>query len=125
MRLLADSCVLVWWLSRPDELRPAARAALEDPENEVWFSAASVWELGLKIAKGKLKMPVPFVHHLTAEGFQSLPVTVEHAEQSLVLPPHHADPFDRMLIAQAVREQLIFVTRDEIIPKYPLQTLAA
>jgi PIN domain nuclease of toxin-antitoxin system len=125
MRLLADSCVLVWWLDDPNWLAPEARAVIADPANEVLFSAASVWELGLKIRKGTLRMPASFTSVLLRDGFSSLPVTVEHAARSILLPPIHTDPFDRLLVAQAQEEGLVIVTRDGIIPRYPVPVLRA
>ncbi len=125
MRLLADSCALVWWLGHPTSLAPAAREAITDPANEVYFSAASVWELGLKIRKGKLLMPHDFADVLVADGFSPLTVTVEHAAKSLTLPPLHEDPFDRLLIAQALVEGLVMVTRDATIRQYPVAVLGA
>lgn len=123
MRLLLDSHIIVWWLGDPQRLAPRARVAITDPANEVFLSAASVWELGLKIARGKLLMPGNFVSTLRQDGFSDLPVIVDHAEASLRLPPHHADPFDRLLIAQAILENLVFVTRDTAIFDYDLPLL--
>lgn len=125
MRLLADSCVVVWWLEDPSQLSDAARAAIEDGNNDVVLSAASVWELWLKIAKGKLKLPATFVEVLREEGFSDLPVSSEHAALAAALPGHHADPFDRMLVAQAISEGLVLVTRDGVIPKYDVPILEA
>lgn len=125
MRLLADSHVLVWWLDDPSRLSPKARAAIADPENEVFFSAASVWELGLKIARGKLLMPVDFVDTLRKDGFSDLAVTIDHADASLYLPRHHGDPFDRMLVAQALEEGLVLVSRDGAIADYEVPLLKA
>jgi len=125
MKLLVDSCVIVWWLQDPKLLSPQARAAISDPANEVFFSAASVWELGLKISKGKLRIPESFASALLEDGFSSLSITVEHASQSLTLPTLHQDPFDRMLIAQALEEGLILVTRDTRIQQYALPVLVA
>ena len=116
---------IVWWLLDPGLLSPQARAAISDPANEVLFSAASVWELGLKISEGKLRIPEGFTGALLADGFSSLSVTVEHASQALTLPSLHQDPFDRMLIAQAMSEGLILVTRDANIQLYPLPVLVA
>ncbi|MES2708006.1 MAG: type II toxin-antitoxin system VapC family toxin [Verrucomicrobiota bacterium] len=124
-RYLIDSHVIVWWLSDPARLTQAARAAISDPAHQVCFSAASVWELGLKIAKGKLRMPMSFPTLLEAEGFASLPVTTPHAVRALELPPLHQDPFDRMLVAQALEEDLVFITRDEHILSYSLKLLKA
>jgi PIN domain nuclease of toxin-antitoxin system len=125
MKLLADSCVLVWWLDDPKLLAAQARTAIADPRNEVFFSAASVWELGLKIRKGKLQMPSNFAGVLLQDGFSSLPVTVDHAARSILLPPVHEDPFDRLLVAQAMEEGLVIVTRDGVIPEYPVPVLRA
>ena len=125
MRLLVDSCVLVWWLDHPGSLAKEAREAISDPANEVYFSAASVWELGLKIRKGKLTMPVDFASALAEDGFSPLPVTVNHAARSLSLPAVHEDPFDRLLVVQAIEEGLVMVTRDEVIRDYPLAVMRA
>jgi PIN domain nuclease of toxin-antitoxin system len=125
MRILADSHVLIWWLGNPAKLDPAARAAIQDPENTVFFSVASVWEIGLKVAKGHLKVPPNLVEVLRAAGFSELPVLSRHAERAIALPAIHGDPFDRMLIAQAQHEGLVFATRDSIIPEYPVPVLRA
>jgi PIN domain nuclease of toxin-antitoxin system len=125
MKLLADSCVLVWWLGGPESLLKEAREAIADPFNEVYFSAASVWELELKIRKGKLRMPGDFAAVLAADGFMPLPVTVDHATRSSSLPAIHEDPFDRLLVAQAIAEGLVFVTRDTAIRQYPVAVMRA
>jgi len=123
MRVLVDSHIAVWWLDDPARLAPRAREVIVDPDNEVFLSAASVWELGLKIARGKLLMPADFVAVLRADGFSDLPVTVDHAEASLRLPRHHGDPFDRLLIGQAIEEGLVLVTRDAAIFDYEVPAL--
>ena len=125
MKLLVDSCVLVWWLGNPASIAREAREAIANPANEVWFSAASVWELGLKIRKGKLVMPPDFVAPLSDDGFSALPVTVDQTSRALSLPPLHEDPFDRLLIAQAMTEGLVFVTRDDAIRDYPVAVMRA
>ena len=125
MRLLADSHVLVFWLENPAQLAPSARAAITSGRNQVFFSAASVWELGLKQAKGKLRMPAGWIDLLRADGFSELPLTVAHAEACHDLPLLHGDPFDRVLLAQARAEGAVFVTRDEILHRYGIPTLAA
>ena len=117
--------MLVWWLDNPASLAKEAREAIADPANEVYLSAASVWELGLKIRKGKLTMPVDFASALSADGFSPLSVTVDHAARSLSLPALHEDPFDRLLVAQAIEEGLVMVTRDEVIREYPLAVMRA
>jgi PIN domain nuclease of toxin-antitoxin system len=119
MKVLCDSHILVWWLDNPSKLlSKRAQEILRDPENEVFFSAASVWELGLKIAKGKLLMPSGFVEVLQNDGFAELPVRSEHAVKATVLPAIHGDPFDRMLVAQTLAEKMVLITRDHAILEY-------
>ncbi len=125
MRLLADSHVLIWWADNPALLTPAARAAIADPANEVFMSAASLWELGLKVAKGKLTLPANFSAVLRSDGFSDLPIHARHAERALVLPPVHGDPFDRMLVAQAIEENLTLVSCDRWVSAYGVRQIAA
>jgi len=125
MRLLLDSCAVVWWLNGPELLSDASRSAIASSSNQVFVSAASIWELGLKVAKGKLRMPQGMLTILKSDGIEPLNITCAHAEASLTLAPIHADPFDRLLIAQAMIENMILVTRDDVIPGYPVQVLKA
>ena len=125
MKLLLDSHVILWALDDPDELDAAARAALEDPANDVWYSTASVWELSIKAAAGKLTLPEEFFAAVGATGFEALAIDVEHAVRAGGLVPIHRDPFDRMLVAQAQTEGLVLMTRDRIIPQYGVATFAA
>ena len=125
MRLLLDSHVIVWCGAFPARLRPETQAALRSPANEVFLSAASVWELGLKVARGKLTLPPDYAARLLAVGFKELPVTVAHADRALRLPPLHGDPFDRLLIAQAFAEGMILVTSDRAITSYDVPILPA
>jgi len=125
MRLLLDSHVIVWCGAFPARLRPETQAALRSPANEVFLSAASVWELGLKVARGKLTLPPDYAARLLAVGFKELPVTVAHADRALRLPPLHGDPFDRLLIAQALAEGMILVTSDRTITSYDVPILPA
>lgn len=118
MRALVDSHIAVWWLADPARLSSNARRVITDPGNEIYLSAASVWELGLKIARGRLLMPTDFVDVLRTDGFADLPVGVDHAEASLSLPRRHGDPFDRLLIAQAMLEDLVLITSDGAILEY-------
>jgi PIN domain nuclease of toxin-antitoxin system len=125
MKLLIDSHVVVWWVTEPNKLTSPARAAISNPDNEVFISAASIWELGLKQAKGKLRMPEGYEKLLRADGFSFLSITAEHATVSGTLPPHHGDPFDRILIAQAIKDSLVLVTRDAMIPLYSIPMITA
>lgn len=125
MRLLLDSHVVVWWSVFPGRLRAETRAALIDPANEVFLSAASVWELGLKIARQKLRLPAGYATRLLADGFEELPVSVAHTDRTLMLPALHGDPFDRILIAQALEEGLVLVTSDREIARYDVPVMDA
>ena len=125
MKLLLDSHIIVWWLDDSRQLTPAIRAAIIDPASHLFMSAASVWELALKIAKGQLKLPDDYVNRLRTDGFTELPVTIKHAVNSTRLPALHRDPFDRLLIAQALAEGLVLVTHDNIITRYDVPVLEA
>ena len=125
MKLLLDSPIIVWWLDDSRQLTPAIRAAISDPASDPFMSAASIWELALKIAKGQLKLPDAYVDRLRADGFTELPVTIKHAVDSTRLPALHRDPFDRLLIAQALAEGLVLVTHDDILTRYDVPVLEA
>ena len=124
MKLLLDTHVLLWWLGE-EPMTKEARMAIENAKNPVCVSAASAWELGIKIGLGKLEPPERLAHRLGEERFTPLPVTVEHGLRVGELPPHHKDPFDRLLVAQAQLEGLTIVTRDPRIALYDVETLVA
>jgi len=125
MRLLLDTHALLWWLAGGDALSTAAREAIESPESLVYVSAASAWEMSIKRAKGRLDSPTDVVDAIAANGFRELPVEVAHAQSVGSLPPRHADPFDRILIAQAQLEGLTIVTRNRAFEAYEVPLLAA
>ena len=125
MRLLLDTHAVLWALGEPALLSHDAFDAIADARNDVYVSAVSAWEVAIKRALGKLVAPNDLEAMITSEGFSPLPITFHHAESAGALPPHHADPFDRMLIAQAQSERLILVTRDACIPRYGVRTLEA
>ena len=124
-RLLLDTHVLLWSLTEPQKLSRRTRDALEDAQNEVFASAVSGWEIAVKRALGKLNSPDNLEASIEEQDFIPLNLTFLHAEQAGALPPHHGDPFDRMLIAQAQVEGLILVTRDARIPLYGIRTMNA
>lgn len=124
-RLLLDTHVLVWWLSAVSRLAEGARAAISDPENDVFVSPITAWEISVKRAKGQMTVPDNLSAIIEERGFMHLPLTFHHAEQAGLLPMHHRDPFDRLLIAQAQAEGLILITRDRRIPLYGIRTMAA
>lgn len=125
MRLLLDSCVFLWLNGALEEIPPQVRAACESADNELYLSAASVWEIAVKWAAGRLILPeepaiwVP--RRRAQSGIDSLPVTEEAAAQVAKLPPLHKDPFDRMLVAQAITEGLQIVTPDQLIRQYAVR----
>ncbi len=124
MRLLVDSHVALWWLDGHDSLGPQCSSALETAD-EVFFSAVTPWELGIKHLLGKLSFPDGLVDALVESGFVGLPIDVDHAVSAAELAPHHRDPFDRMLVAQAVAETLTLVTADRTLEPYDVPILDA
>lgn len=125
MTLLLDSHVLLWWLITPDRLGPRTCEIVSDGANQVFVSAASVWELSIKQSVGKLELPGDLNDQAAAEGFTPLPVDGRHAALVRTLPLHHRDPFDRLLVAQALREGLTLVTADPALQDYDVPILPA
>ena len=122
---LLDTNVVLWALAEPRRLSEAARVAMEDARNEIFVSVVSGWEIAIKRALGKAEAPDDLEAGIREQGFTPLLITFHQAERAGVLPPHHRDPFDRILIAQAQAEGLILVTRDPRIPVYGVRTMAA
>ena len=112
-------------MAEPQRLDGRAYEAIADPSNEVFVSSISGWEIAVKHALGKLQAPDNLEASIKKQGFTPLSLTFRHAEQAGALPPHHGDPFDRMLVAQAQIESLIVVTRDRHISHYDVRTIAA
>lgn len=126
MRLLLDTHALLWALVERHRLSRTATAALEDEASQVFVSAISAWEIEIKRASGKLRLPDDLEAVLAKQDFTALPVTMDHAHVVELLPRHHRDPFDRMLIAQAQFEGLTLVTADRTIrTRYSVATLPA
>jgi PIN domain nuclease of toxin-antitoxin system len=125
MKLLLDTHVLLWWLDDPAVLTEKARKAITAGRNIVYVSAATVWEVTLKKSLGKLVVPEDIEDVLETNQLTPLPITVKHALNVQMLPSHHKDPFDRILIAQAICENLTFVTRDPVNLKYAVAHILA
>ncbi len=125
MNLLLDTHVLLWWLDDNPTLSGKAKDAIADNENMVFVSAAVIWEIRIKQALGKLKIPGNFQSVLKKQPFEMLDITVEHAHAIRNLKAYHRDPFDRMLIAQTIIEGLTLVTRDNFIKKYNIPAIEA
>jgi PIN domain nuclease of toxin-antitoxin system len=122
--LLLDTRVALWWFAGElDQLGPSGVAAITAAE-EIHISAATVWEIEIKRALGKLEAPDDINDMIIASGFYALGISAEHALTAARLPPHHGDPFDRMLVAQAIMEKMTLVTADKRIAAYPAQVLS-
>jgi PIN domain nuclease of toxin-antitoxin system len=120
--LIVDTHALLWWLTDDDGLTVAARAALAEPANDVRVSTASVWEIAIKRALGKLTVPDDLPRHIEAAGFGWLPISAEHAWRVRELPAHHRDPFDRLLVAQSLAEGMPIVSGDARFSAYGVET---
>jgi PIN domain nuclease of toxin-antitoxin system len=124
VRLLLDTHAFLWWLQDSARLSAEARAAVADPRAEVHVSAASLWEVSIKMALGKLRVgESDLPAEIEANGFAELPMTARHAWRAGRLPRHHEDPFDRMLAAQAEIEALTLVTHDPVFTSYKIDLL--
>ncbi len=125
MILLLDAHALLWWMTDSPTLSTAARQAIAAPANDVVVSAATIWELAIKRALGKLPVPGDVPAALERAGFGALAITGADAESAAALEAHHRDPFDRMLIAQALRLDAVIVSRDRAFAAYRVPQLLA
>lgn len=118
---MVDTHALLWWLTDDSSLSPTARRGLADPDTEALVSVASVWEIAIKRALGKLTAPDDLPERIIDEGFSWLAVTPLHAWEVRNLPGHHRDPFDRLMVAQALAENLPVVTADARFGDYGVE----
>jgi PIN domain nuclease of toxin-antitoxin system len=122
LRLLLDTHALLWWIAGDDALSAAARTAIEDGRNEIFVSAVSTWEIATKYRLGKLSGVSAIIADLEGaileQGFTGLPITLRHGQVAGTLPGLHRDPFDRMLIAQAMLERLVLVSNEQPFDAY-------
>ncbi len=125
MRLLLDTHTLLWWLDDHPSLSARARETISAPSNVVYLSAVVMWEVRIKAALGKLDIPDDFRRVVDQQGFVKLVLTIDHADALAALPFHHRDPFDRMLIAQAVFEGFSVVTADGAFRSYDVHVIPA
>lgn len=122
MKLLPDTHLLLWAAAEPERLPDAVRGLMDDTGNELFFSAASLWEVAIKSGLGREDFtaePAVLRRGLLDNGYCELPIASEHAVATAVLPPIHRDPFDRMLVAQAQVEGITLLTCDPIVARYP------
>lgn len=127
MNLLLDTHAFIWWDGEPVKLSPTVQSALQNPQNTIFLSVVSVWELQIKFQIGRLQLRQPIADIVDEQRRQNqlqiLPVELPHVIQYGQLPLHHNDPFDRLLIAQALSEQIVLVSKDADISKYAVNTL--
>ena len=125
MRLLLDTHALLWAVAEPEKLSHTARDAIEVGSNDVAFSACSIWELAIKSSAGRLEVPGDLLEQMRTRRYSAVAITPEHGLAAGLLPRHHRDPFDRMLVAQAQLERYTVVTRDSRFSLYDVEVLAA
>lgn len=127
MKLLLDTHTFIWWDSDPRRLTPHVLEMCQDPGNLLLLSVASVWEMQIKLQLGKLKLILPLAELVESQKqinkIQILAVELEHVLALDELPPHHKDPFDRLLIAQAYIEEAVLISKDPVFTKYPLNVV--
>lgn len=127
MRVLLDTHAFLWWINDDLQLSSEARSLITDPTNEIFFSAASGWEIAIKAQIGKLRFPPNLeqfvLKQLQMNSFTVLPMHLSHTLRVYALPPLHGDPFDRILVAQSQIESMPILTRDGLIAQYEVTTL--
>jgi PIN domain nuclease of toxin-antitoxin system len=127
MQILLDTHALLWWLSGNETLSLPARAAIADADNETFVSAASAWEMAMKYKQGRLSTAASFIGNIerTIErhGFLAMSITINHSDLAGGLPLHHKDPFDRMLIAQALAGSLTLISNEGVFDRYGVARL--
>ena len=124
-RVLLDTKVLLWWLAGNSQLGRETRTIVADSETEVFVSAATIWEISIKLEMGKLKAPKNMEREVEREGFSKLAITLTHGQLAGSLPKIHLDPFDRMLVAQAQLEDLELVSAAPVFAKYSVRLIRA
>jgi PIN domain nuclease of toxin-antitoxin system len=123
MKLLLDTHILLWAAGEPEQLSNQAKALIEDPENQLYFSAASLWEISIKnkLGRADFKVDLPVLRrNLLDNGFEEIVITSAHTLAIGALPDIHKDPFDRMLVAQTVVEGVTLMTADSVVAEYPV-----
>lgn len=124
-KYLVDTHALLWWASAPDKLSEEARLAIRSGHNQLFFSYASMWEISITLSLGKLKLPEPATKLVEKSRCQLLPIQLEHLDALTILPWHHRDPFDRMIISQAITDNLAVISSDKQFDQYNISLLVA
>lgn len=125
MKILIDTHILLWWLMNDPTLASDTRLQIGNPKNTIFVSTATIWEIAIKKTIGKLQMPDNLDKAIEASHFHSLLISIQHAMGTIALPPHHHDPFDRMLVSQSKIEGCTLMTRDGRIGKYDIPIIWA
>lgn len=123
MRYLLDTHIFLWWLADDKNLKRKIKELIENPNNQIFVSVASAWEISIKRKIGKLSLKTTIQHCFESSGFLIIDITLNHILELDLLPMHHQDPFDRILIAQTKAEKLIFITDDIKIKQYDLRII--
>lgn len=124
-RILMDTCAFLWWISNDPQLGKKSKAIIADPATTVYVSAATPWEVGIKRQLGKLIAPENIEGIIDESGFEKLAISCFHGENAALLPQHHKDPFDRVIIAQAQAEGLEVITSDNNFSHYGIRVIDA
>lgn len=123
MKLLLDTHILLWWLGDSPKLSKRSREQIANPEHLIYVSVATAWEISIKRALGKLSAPNDLEDALQSNGFETLPIKLDHALLAGALPRHHDDPFDRLIIAQSKLEHFTLLTQDKHFTLYDIRTI--
>jgi PIN domain nuclease of toxin-antitoxin system len=127
MKILLDTQVFLWFIMGSERLSEAHRVLIEEGDNQCCISIASLWEIAIKVSLSKLELSFSFdslvEEHIERNGLSLLPLETSHLKQLLALPHHHRDPFDRMIIAQAIAEDLSVISSDPLFQKYDLNLI--
>ena len=127
MKVLLDTHTFLWWNMDSPQLSPKAKEVIANPDTDVYFSAASAWEIAIKHQKGRLSLPESpdkyVISRIRYYGFEALPIQISHTLKTNSLPMIHADPFDRILIAQCEMENMKLISSDEMIHQYDVDVI--
>ncbi len=124
--MLLDTNVLLWWLTASPRLDDRSRDLIADTSNEVLVSVVSLWEIAIKVRIGKLQADIHEIEEqIEQEGFRRVAIASAHLRTLMPLPQHHRDPFDHLLMAQAISEEATFLTSDRLVQRYPVQAIFA
>lgn len=125
MKLLLDTHAFLWFIGGSDRLSSHARELIAEEDNDRYLSVASLWEMAIKVSIGKLDVPLPFTRlvrqHVTGNAIEVLQIEPEHLDEQRKLPFHHRDPFDRLIIAQAIAEKMVVIGQDDTFEEYPVR----